>query len=302
MKLSTAIILSIIAHIGLITLLLLNFQFNKVEIKQSGASSPKINAKAVNSKRVEQLVEKIKKDKLDKKRKEQQRLDNIKKAEEQAKRKRREEEKKAADAKERQIKAERKRKAEEKKAADLKKKRISDEKARKKKEAEEKKRKDAADRKKKADAEKKRKADEAERKRKAKEKADRERKEAEEKARQDALEKEMMQQMESDMAELDAAHQKLVMTEVDKYISLIRNKIYRNWIEPEQAGYCLYKLKVSQGGLVIGLSVAEGDSQHCESGQRAIYKSEPLPVSKDPDVFKELRSINLTLGERENND
>jgi colicin import membrane protein len=301
MKFKTALIISIILHLGLVALLIINFQFSKIEIKATGTTQLKINAKAVNSKRVEQLVEKIKKDKLDTKRKEQKRLDDLKKAEENAKRKRREEEKKAAYAAERTKAAERKRKAEEKKAEDLKKKRISDEKKRKKKEAEDKKIKEAAERKKKADAEKKRKAEEV-RKRKAKEKAAREKKAAEEKARQEAIEREMMAAMDSEAAELEAANQAQINSEVAKFSILIRNKVYRNWIAPEQKGYCVFKLQVAQGGLVIGVTVLDGDAQHCVSGKRAIFKSEPLPVSKDPDVFEVLKSINLTLGEKEKNE
>jgi len=293
MKLSTAILISLVAHAALVALLMANFQFSPVEIKQSGTPQPQINAKAINSKRVEQLVSKLKQERLSKKREQEKRLQALKQAEEKARRKRLEEEKKAEDARKRRKKAEQTRIAEEEKVANLKKKRIKDEKARKKKAEAEKKRKAEADRKKKAEAEKRRKAKaEAERKRKA----------AEEKARMEAMEREMQAQMDAEAAELNAAHRQQVLNEVDKYVTLIRGKIYRNWIEPEHAGYCIYKLQVSPGGLVIGLSVVEGDPMHCESGQRAIYKSEPLPVSKDPDVFAELKSINLTLGEKKTNE
>ena len=98
MNLKKAIAISIILHILLVILLVFNYQFSKVEVKQSSNITPQIKAKAVNSKRVEQLVNKIKKDDLDKKRNEQNRLDEIKRAEENAKRKVREEETKAADA------------------------------------------------------------------------------------------------------------------------------------------------------------------------------------------------------------
>ncbi len=301
MKLSTAIIVSIIAHVGVVVLLVLNFQFSKVEVKQSSATTPQINAKAVNSKRVEQLVEKLKQEKLSQKKQEQDRLDKLKQAEEDAKRKRREEEKKAADARKRHKKAEEKRLSEERKAEDLRKKRIKDEQIRKKRIEKEKKEKAEAERKRKvaAEAERKRKAkEEAERKRKAKEEAERQRKAAEEKARQEALEREMQQQMDAEAAELEAARNQQVSNEVDKFVSFITSRIRRNWIEPEREGYCIFKIKLSQGGLVIGVTTVDGQPQHCESGQRAIYKSEPLPVSKDPDVFKELKSIKLTLDNR----
>lgn len=297
MKLNTAILLSVIVHLGLMALLISNFQWSKPEIKQSGTPQPKINATAVNSKRVEQLVKKLKNERLTKKRQEQKRLDDLKKAEDDAKRRRIAEEKKAEEARKSRAQAEQRRKAEEKKAADLKKKREKEEVERKKKAEAEKRRKEEAERKRKADAEKRRK-EEAERKRKAKEEAERKRKEAEEKARQEALEREMEAQMAAEAAELAAAHKQMVMSEVDKYVALIKGKITRNWIEPEKMGYCIFRISMAPGGLILSVSAVEGDPQHCDSGQRAIYKSEPLPVSNDPDVFAELKSIRLTLDNR----
>lgn len=297
MNLKKAIIFSTILHVLLVILLVVNYQFSKVEVKQSGSVQPKINATAISSKRVEQLVNKIKQEKLDKKKQEQNRLDEIKRAEETAKRKRKEEETKAADAIKKLKIAEEKRKAEEVKAEDLKKKRIKDEQERKKKADKEKELKAETDRKNKIAEEKKKKAEqdkankaEEERKRKLKE-------EAAEKKRQEAIDREMQRQLAFEAAELDAAHKEQVSTEVDKYVAWIRDKIKRNWIEPTK-GYCIYRLQVSQGGLVLGVSVIEGNAQHCESGQRAIYKSEPLPVSKDPDVYEVLKVINLTLDNR----
>ncbi len=301
MNLKTGIIVSVIAHIVLVGLLVANFQFSKVEINASGSQQPKINAKAIDSKRVEQLVERLKKEKLTKSRQEQKRLEDLKKAEEAAKQRRRDEEKKAEDARKKRVAAENKRKAEEKKAEELKKKRIADEKARKKKDEAEKKRKAEAERKRKAEEEKKRKAKEvAERKRKAEE--ERKRKEAEEKARQEALEREMQAAMDAEAAELAAAKQAQINSEVAKFSALIEGKVRRNWIEPEQNGYCEFSVQLANGGLVIGVTVNSGMTQHCESGKRAIYKSEPLPVPKDPDVFEVMKNIRFTLGEKESND
>ena len=297
MNLKTGIIISVIAHIALVGLLVANFQFSKVEINATGSQQPKINAKAVDSKRVEQLVEKLKKEKLTKSRQEQKRLEDLKKAEEAAKQRRRDEEKKAEDARKKRVAAENKRKAEEKKAEELKQKRIADEKARKKKEDAEKKRKAEAERKRKAEEEKKRKEkEEAERKRKAEE--ERKRKEAEEKARQEALEKEMQAAMDAEAAELAAAKQAQINSEVAKFSALIEGKIQRNWYKPEQEGFCQFKIRLGAGGIVIDVTVVEGDAQHCESGKRAVYRAEPLPVSKDPAVFEVIRNINMKLSNK----
>ncbi|MGB0495053.1 MAG: cell envelope integrity protein TolA [Kangiellaceae bacterium] len=182
-----------------------------------------------------------------------------------------------------------KEKRKKKKAADDKKKRIADEKAKKEKVALEKKRK-----------EEKARAAEAERKRKEKIEADRKKKLEEERKRKEAeaqaaMEREMELQMAAETEALNAAHRAQVMTEVDKYRLLIENKIQRNWIEPENKGFCNFRMKLAPGGLVLSVTSVSGDQLHCETGQRAIYKAEPLPVSSDPDVFAELKDSYFQL-------
>ncbi len=289
MNFKKAIAISIVLHIVLVILLVFNYQFSKVEVKQSGNVTPQIKAKAVNSKRVEQLVNKIKKDELDKKRNEQNRLDEIKRAEENAKRKVREEESKAADAIKKLKIAEEKRKAEEIKAEDLKKKRIKDEVERKKKADEEKELKAETERKNKI-AEEKRKKAEQEKENKAEEERKRKLKEAaEKKKRQEAIDREMQKQMEAEAAELKAAYQEQVSTEVDKYNKWIQEKIEKNWFKPETKNHCTFRIRISPGGLVLNIDVIEGAPAHCDSGRRAIMRAEPLPMSKDPGVYEVLK-------------
>jgi len=301
MKLSKAIFLSVVGHVVVIGLLLFNYQFSKVEVKQTKPGK-QINAQAVSKKSIDQLVNKLKQKEIDKKNKEVERLRKLKQQEEKVRKKRIEEENRVKKAKQQQADAERKRKQEEKKAADAKKKRVADEKARKEKIALEKK-KAEIEKKRKEEAERKRKQKDAEEKeKKRKEEAARKKKLAEEKAAQEAFEKELERQMAEEAEALNAAKQQYVLTEVDKYVALITGKIKRNWLEPETLGYCTFRVRLATGGLVLGVSVLEGDKQHCDSGQRAIFKSEPLPVSPDKDVFEKLRTIRLTLGKKETND
>lgn len=299
MKLNIAILLSVLVHLGLLALLIVNFQWSKPEVKQSGTPQPQINAKAVNSKRVEQLVKKLRNERISKQRQEQKRLEDLKKAEDEAKRRRIVEEQKADEARKNRQQAEQRRKAEEKKAADLKKKREKEEVERKKKADAEKRRQQEVERKRKADAEKRRK-EEAERKRKAKQEAQRKRKEAEEKARQEALEREMQAQMDAEAAELAAARRQAVLSEVDVFNQRIKSKINRNWFKPESLGHCIFTIKISPGGLVIDIQVVEGSPAHCDSGRRAIMRAEPLPMSKDPDAYQELKTRTFKLENEKN--
>jgi len=290
MKLSNAIIISLVAHIVMIALLAFNYQFSKVDVKQNKAPR-QMNATAVNAENVRKHLKSLKQKDIDKKNKEIERLRKIKKQEDDSRKKRIEEEDKIKKAKQRRKEEERKRK--QKKADDAKKKKTADDKARKKK--------IALDKKKKADAEKKRKV-EADRKRKQKEDAEKKRKEAarkkklaEEKAAQDALEKEMEQQMADEAAALSEVQQQYVMTEADKFKLLIENKIHRNFIEPEQEGHCDFRIKIAPGGLIIGIQTVGGDSLYCETGRRAINKAEPLPISKDPEVYEVLKELFFRL-------
>jgi len=292
MKLNKAIIISIVAHIFLIALLALNFHFSKIKPKASN-NQRQMNAMAVNAASVKNLLKNIKQKNINIKNKEIERLRKINKQKDDLKKKKFEQEKKAEDKKRRKEKEEYEQQKKKKTASNNKKKRIADEKARNKKIALEKKNKE--DQRKAAEAEKKLKAKEkaeAEKKRKKKLEDEKKRKEAEAQA---AIERDMELQMAAETEELNVAHRQQVMTEVVKYRLLIENKIQRNWIAPEKKGFCNFRMKLAPGGLVLNVINVSGDQLHCETGQRAIYKAEPLPVSSDPDVFAELKDSYFQL-------
>jgi len=278
MKFSRAIILSILAHGAILALLAFNFRFSKIEIDQS-PKGKHINAVVVNSNQVKKLQDQRKSKEHKKKQKELERLRKIKQ----------EKQRKATQAKFKKEKKKRKLEAEKKR-----KKKIADEKKRAVKQ------KKAADKKKKLEADRKRKQKIADEKKKKE--AERKRKLAEEKAAQEALEQELEMQMADEMESLNQAKQQHTLSEVDKYNLLISNKIKRNWIEPEQKGACQFKINLTPGGLVIGITVIGGDQLHCESGRRAILKSEPLPVSKDSEVFNILRTRTFELENKSEKD
>jgi len=285
MSFRKALIVSLLLHLSAFAALLLNYHFKPTKVVQQPSGKP-IKAKAVDAKKVEQLVETLRANE----RRRAQRIEAEKKAAEKARRKRIEEERRAEEAR-------KKRQAEEKRAEKERQLRIAREKARKKKLEEEKRKKAEAERKR--QLEEKRKREAAERKRKAE--AERKRKEAERRRREEEArrQRELEQQLAAEAAELEAARQQAIPSEVDKYVTLIRNRVKRNWIEPEAKGYCVFKVRLAPGGLLLDVEVIEGDTFHCESGRRAIFKSEPLPVSADSDVFMQMKEIRLTLDNRE---
>lgn len=159
-----------------------------------------------------------------------------------------------------------------KKVADDKKKKLADDK-RKQKLADDKKK--IADKKLKDDAEKKKKAEEAQR-------------------QKIQREKEIQAQVDADIR---AAKRQQVLTERQKYIALIKDKIRRNW---RPSGKCVVEIKLAPGGLVIDVREVSGDVASCRSAKAAVYQAEPLPVSKDSAVFNELRNIRIILDPQEN--
>ncbi len=274
MKLNKTIIISLVAHIILIALLAFNYHFSKVEVKQN-KSIRSLKASMVSS---DSLVKKANKNKNKK-------TEQLRKIKQQQDKKRKKE-------KQRKDEKDKKRKLKEKKQLEDKKKKKAKEKARKKKISAEK-----LKREKKKKKEKKRKSELAKKKKALEKKKEREKQKklAEEKAAQQKLEKELQRQILEEKAMLNAAQEQYVLTEADKYNLLIRNKIKRNWIAPEQKGSCVFKIKIAPGGLIMGIDVISGNSQHCDSGRRAINKSEPLPMSSDPDVFAVLKTRTFEL-------
>jgi len=254
-------------HLLMFLLLLISFQSHSTEqpLEIQVKSAPVIKATAVSSAEVKKQVKQ-----------KQQRIDAAARAERERKRRIRKEaerKKKAAAEKKRK-----KQRADKKRKADAEKKRKAD-----------------AEKKRKADAEKKRKAD-AEKKRKREAEEKKRRQEAENKRKQQQLEKEMQAQMQ---AEQNAAKQQQILTELQKYVALIKNRISRNWIVANQTGQCILEVKLAAGGFVIDVREVGGSPAICRSAKAAVYKSDPLPVSKNPDVFNKMRTLRLTLDPQE---
>ncbi len=186
-------------------------------------------------------------------------------------------------------KAERDRKKRIKQAADRKKKAARDKKRNKA----------AADKKRKDDAEKKRKKEAEDKKRKDAEEKKR-REIAEKKRREEAERIRLQQQKEREIqaqiaAEQNAAKQQKILTEVQKYVALIKNKISRNWIVGNQTGQCVLEVKLAAGGYIVDVREISGSPGICRSAQAAVYKADPLPVSPKQDVFNKMRTLRLTL-------
>ncbi|WP_416308027.1 cell envelope integrity protein TolA [Neptunicella sp. SCSIO 80796] len=265
---SGAVVKSGILHIVVVVLLMLSFDFSSTPEMPMTVSQPVINATVVDKAVIEQKFKKI---------------EDNKKAE--AQRKRSEELAKQQREKERKQKIEDDRRAQEKaKQARIKK---------------------EQDKKKAAELEKERQRKEQEERKKreeiARQKQEQERKEAERKkqlAKEQAEQQRMMEeQLQAEMASRQRARSSQVLSEVQKYKALIYNTIQRNLIVDDSMNgkKCRLNIRLASNGFVTNVSVLGGDGIVCDAARRAVLKSETLPVSSDPDIYQQLRDINLTV-------
>jgi colicin import membrane protein len=46
---------------------------------------------------------------------------------------------------------------------------------------------------------------------------------------------------------------------------------------------------------VTKVTILSGDSNVCRAAQTAVLRSDTLPVSREPDVYQQLKDINITV-------
>jgi colicin import membrane protein len=294
-----AIWLSIILHLGLITVLFIGDFTTETKPKKNTSPAQKvepIEATVVDATKLQKAINKIKKQKADDAAAEKRRIKNIEKRANDAKKRRAKEE-----ARIKKLEKQRKKKEQEKKRADkaakeANAKAANAEKVRKQKEQEKQKAEDAA-----AQARTKRLKAEAAAKKsddlRKKQLAERKRKE---KAAADkiAREKLLAEQMAAEMATRNKARQQQMMSEIQRYAALITNVIDQNMINDRstmEGKSCKLKISLAPSGFVTQVHVINGDGVVCEAAKRAVYKAGTLPVSKDPEIFKEMRNIDVIV-------
>lgn len=267
----SAVAKSGLLHVVAVVLLLLSVDFSSEPEKPMAINAPVIKATVVDKAVVEEKFKKIE----DNKKAEQQRKRNeeLAKQQREKQRKQRIEEQKRAEEKAKQARI--KKQQDKKRAAEL-------EKQRQQKELEERKKQEEI-------AKQKREKQERERK-----EAERKKQVAKEQAEQQRL---MEEQLQAEMAVRQKARSAQVLTEVQKYKSLIYSAIQRNLIVDDSMNgkKCRLNIRLASNGFVTNVKVLGGDNFVCEAARRAVLKSETLPVSSDPDIYEQLRDINLTV-------
>lgn len=291
-KYSTPLALSFTIHIVLAVVLLWGNFSTPPKPTPTVVQMEPIQAVVVEKSKVDAQINKIKKQKAD----DAQKLKDLENSIAAAKKKRINEEKRIKN-----LERQRKKKAQEKKAADIaakkaKAKANAADKLRKQKELEKKQADEAA-----ADAKAKRIKEEQAAKKaedlRKKKIAERKRKEQEDLERA-AQQKLLAQQMAEDMANRQQARRQQMMTEIGRFTALITQTIKRNLITDRstmEGKSCKLTISLAPSGFVTNVVTGQGDRRVCEAAKTAVYKAGTLPVSKDPEIFREMRTISLTV-------
>lgn len=132
--------------------------------------------------------------------------------------------------------------------------------------------------------------------REAQEKADAERKkqEAQEKAEMERI---MQEQLKAEQAAQRERRRQQVMTEVERYTALIQQTIIRNLYDDDSydGKECRLNMKLATTGFVTDVRVLKGFPALCQAAETAIRKAEKMPMSDAPDVYEQLKNINITV-------
>ena len=294
-----ALIISIALHALLVVVLFFGDFTTETKPKKNTAIAQEvkpIQATVIDSDKLQKAINKIKKQKADDKAAEKKRIQNIEKRASDAKKRRIKEQARIKKLEQQRKKKEQEKKRADKAAKDSVAKAAKAEKIRKQKEQEKQKAEDAAaqarTKRLKAEAAAK-KADDLRKKQIA------ERKRQEKAAAEQAIrEKQLADQMAAEMATRNKARQQQMMSEVQRYAALITSVIDQNMINDRstmEGKSCKLLISLAPSGFVTKASVVGGDAVVCEAAKRAVYKAGTLPVSKDPEVFKEMRNIGVTV-------
>jgi len=295
-------------HLGIVlglTISSLSFWPKPTQITLSGeagaaSSTPPppapVEAVAIDKDVLEQRVAEIKKQQEDARKAEEQRIRDLERRAQQAERSRAQEEARLKRVAEEKRKADEATAASRKAAAEAKKQQEAEaakaRTAEQQRIAREQERKKAEEAAKAAEAKRK-----AEQEALAKAQAERERQAREQRERAEQ-ERMLQEQMAAEADARRRARAQQAVTEVQRYTAMISDAITRNLIKDEstmRGRSCRLNLRLASNGFVTSVSVVNGDRAVCDAAVRAVNRAGTFPMSQDPDVYNQLKDINLTV-------
>lgn len=298
-KIEPALAKSLGMHLAIVIMLVFGADFSSkpelVVVSLQNEGEAPIEAVAVDQAALNERVAQMQKERDDAKAAEEKRIRDLERRASQAEKARADEEARLKRVAAEKRKADAEAKKAQAAAADARKKQQQEtakakeaEQARIAKEQERKKAEDAA-----KAAEQKRMAEQ-----KAAEEAAAERARQAENARRQAEQERMMQeQLAKEAQARAAARARQAATEVDRYKALISNTINQNLYKDESMRNrsCSVNIRLATTGFVTSVNVIGGDKTVCDAAVRALNRIGTLPMSSDPDVYRELKDITLRV-------
>jgi hypothetical protein len=89
-----------------------------------------------------------------------------------------------------------------------------------------------------------------------------------------------------------------ISNEIKKYTGLITETIYSNLDTDKytmEGKKCTLTIRLDPLGAVNNVLATKGDTEVCNAVKKSISKVGTFPVSKEPDIFKEITTIHLTI-------
>lgn len=114
---------------------------------------------------------------------------------------------------------------------------------------------------------------------------------------QEAAEQEriLQEQMEAELAMQNQRRSKHVLSESEKYQALIYQAIKSRLLTDDsmKGKSCKINVLLASSGFVKQAKVLGGDASVCRAAENAVLKAGSLPMSKEADVYQELKDITL---------
>ena len=107
----------------------------------------------------------------------------------------------------------------------------------------------------------------------------------------------MRQKLEEDQAALAAEQERRNQDIVNQYVSAIKDRVERNWIQPpgSRSGLsCVVKVRLIPGGDVASVQIVQssGDGAFDDSVEKAVYRAQPLPLPPaEQGLFERFREL-----------
>lgn len=119
----------------------------------------------------------------------------------------------------------------------------------------------------------------------------------EQQKRQRELDDALADQLKQEQAAMASAQQQQVMTEVQKYSSLINQTVSRsiNVDGFAKDASCNLIVRLAPDGLVLEVTIVEGNQALCRETESAILRLSSLPMSPDPAVHRQMNPLNFIM-------